>query len=149
MMSCCQISSLNWLGAKASRKQTIHTHRPRLRKGREGGRLRERDSVKWERRKKSEGRAAEEGRQRQHAARTHAPSLPPFSRQSNPAARGQKEEREERSCCTATVGRPFLLLSFLPSLPAEIEPDVVGRSVCGGEEKEGRVEREGRRLQRM
>ena len=25
-MSCCQISSLNWLGAKASRKQTIHTH---------------------------------------------------------------------------------------------------------------------------
>lgn len=107
-------------------------------------RLRERDSVKWERRRKKSGRrerererATEEGARRGGTQHAHTLLASP-SRQSNPAARRQKGEtergREERSCCTATVGRPFLLLSaLLPSpslatLPTEIEPDVVGRS---------------------
>ena len=91
----------------------------------------------------SSGRGSEEGRQ--HAARTHAPSLLSPKQSSSQRAEGGRKE-------VAALRRSVAPSSSFPppsSLPAEIEPDVVGRSVCGGEEKEGRVEREGRRLQRM
>ena len=103
-------------------------------------RLRERDSVKWERRRKKSGRREREQRKRERggeARSTHTRSSPrPLAKaiQQPEGRRGRQRRREERSCCTATVGRPFLLLSaLLPSLslatlPTEIGPDVVGRS---------------------